>query len=155
MMKKIRIFMLKKKDKCGFTLLEMLLVLALISLIVGITSVHYVNNLPSARLQSTARELAAALRSIKVSARLNHEPKALVLDLNTRQYYVSNNQVKTIPADIWMKVVDSASEEKLEGKHEIVFEPEGATECGRIVLWNERKSVSIQIDPVIGAVVIR
>jgi hypothetical protein len=54
-----------------------------------------------------------------------------------------------------IKVTDPMSGEILNGTYEISVHSGGGIEGGTIQLWTSKKTVSIQIDPVVGAVVIK
>jgi len=41
------------------------------------------------------------------------------------------------------------------GKHQLMLNRNGSTEGGTIVLWNKKKTVRIEIDSIIGAVVVK
>ena len=87
-----------------------------------------------------------------IARRLNLEPKAVVLDLNARLYQLADGTVRSIPDGIRVKVVDTTATEIVEGKHAFTFQPAGVTECDSIILWNDKKSIRMQIDPVVGTV---
>jgi general secretion pathway protein H len=142
---------MRKED--GFTLLEMLIVLFLMTLIVGIATVYFANRLPSSRFTATARELAASMRYARSLAQIKGEAQTLTLDLDAKKYGIEGRPEKSIPADVNVKVVDPVNGDIVEGAYRFVFPAFGGAEGGTVVLWNDKKSVSIDIDPVVGAVV--
>ncbi|NTU42212.1 MAG: prepilin-type N-terminal cleavage/methylation domain-containing protein, partial [Nitrospirales bacterium] len=65
----------------GFTLLELIIVLFLITLILGLSTVFFTTSLSSGRLNSTAREMAAALRHARVMANMRGDSMLFTIDL--------------------------------------------------------------------------
>jgi len=143
------------KINSGFTLLELIIVLSLASLILGLAVIFYANTLPSSKLNATARELSATIRYAKHLAQVNGEKQSLTIDLYSRQYGIEGQRSKQVPPEISIKVMDQLSGEVYKGKYLIVFYPHGGVEGGTIVLSTTKKTVSIQLDPVVGSVVIK
>ena len=53
-----------------------------------------------------------------------------------------------------MKVLDPVSGEVLSGSYQFILSPTGGVEGGTIVLWSSKRSATIQLDPIVGTVVI-
>lgn len=139
----------------GFTLLELLVVLFLTTLIIGIGSVFFASNMPSNRINSTAREISSLIRSAHNSSKIDGQRKTLIFDLDNRSYGLERSRLKKAPQGIKIMVKDSLLGEINRGKYTIVFEPFGSISANAIVLYSDKRSVSIEIDPVIGSVLIR
>jgi general secretion pathway protein H len=139
----------------GFTLLELLLVLSLIVLIMGISTVFFANALPSVRLSSAGRELSATLRDARTQARHNGETQKVVIDFERRRFGIEGKGSREIPPGVMMAVADPDMGEVSRGSYTFVFSGSGATEGGTILLWTRSKRLRIDMDPLIGSVVIR
>ena len=143
-----------RKNK-GFTLLEIIIVLFLITLITGMSTIFLLNALPSNKLNATARTLSATIRQARTLAQIHNEGKTVFIDLDSRKYGIVGLGSKDIPSEISIKVTDPMSGEILKGIYQISVHSSGGVEGGTIQLWTSKKAVSIQIDPVLGAVVIK
>lgn len=139
----------------GFTLLEMIIVTFLIALILGLSTMFFANTLPSSRLNATAREMSATIRHAKHLACINGEKQTITIDLDSKYYDIEGIVRKNIPSAINIKMIDPLLGEIRNGKYPIVFNATGSMEGGTIVLSTGKKSVSIQLDPVVGSVVIK
>ena len=139
----------------GFTLLEVILVLFLMSLILGLSTVFFANILPSSRLNATAREISAAIRYARHRAIINGEKQTMTINLDSRYYSIEGSAQKKIPSGITLKVIDPLLGEVHTGDYLLIFNATGAMEGGTIVLSTEKKTLSIQLDPIVGAAVIR
>ena len=138
---------IRAKD-AGFTLLELIIVLFLMTLILGMSTLFFANVLPSNRLNATIREA----RSL---ARINGVSQVVTIDFDSGQYGIEGRGSREIPSDISIKVIDPAAGEVRQGKYQFIFHPSGGIEGGTIVLWNTKKVIAIEPDPVAGSVVIK
>lgn len=139
----------------GFTLLELIIVLFLIVLILGLSTIFFANTLPSSRLTATAREMSATIRHAKHLALINGEKQTITINLDSRYYGIEGIAHKNIPTGISIKVIDPLLGEIHKGEYPFVFSATGGMEGGTIVLSTKKKTMSIELDPVVGSVVIK
>jgi type II secretory pathway pseudopilin PulG len=139
----------------GFILLELIVVIFLITLIMGIVLVFFANFLPSNRLDATVRNISSTIKHARSLARINNQRQIVTIDLDAKQYGIEGREIKDIPADIGVKIIDPMSGEIFQGKYNFLLHVSGNIEGGAIILWNAKKSVSIQPDPIVGAVIIK
>jgi hypothetical protein len=144
----------QKTDR-GFVFLELIIVLFLITLILGLSTIFFANVLPSNRFNATIREMSATIRHARSLAQIYGEKQIITIDLDSKKYGLEGRGVKEIPSDINIKVIDPLSGEIDQGKYQFFLYPNGGIEGGTIVLWTSKKTVSIQSDPVVGALVIK
>lgn len=141
--------------KDGFTLLEVIIVILLVTLILGMSTVFFAGFLPSASFSATGREVSAVIRHARSLARMNMEKKAVIIDLDSRVYGIEGLITKSFPPEMKITVLDPVSGEMHRGKYTIVFHPTGGMEGGTIILSSSRKIMRIETDPISGAVVIK
>lgn len=149
-----------QNEKCkitdnGFILLELIIVLFLITLILGLSTVFFVHILPSNKFNATVRNISSTIRHARSLAQIYGEEQTITINLDSKKYELEGHGVKEIPSDVHIKIIDPLSGEIHEGKYQLVLYPTGGIEGGTIVLWNSKKTVSIQMDPVVGLVVIK
>lgn len=142
-------------NKNGFTLLEIIIVLALITLVLGLSSVFFAGFLPSAKANAAGRELSGLIRHARSLARMNNESRSVVIDLDGRTYGIEGSAVKSFPPEALIKVIDPVAGEIARGRYPIVFSPAGGTSGGTIVLSWGKKVVRIELDPIVGAVLLK
>ena len=145
----------RMKNRNGFTLLEIILVLFLMAFILGLSTIFFANTLPSSRLHATAREISATIRHARHLALINGDKQTMTINLDSRNYGIEGIAHKNIPTGITLKVTDPLLGEIRKGEYLFIFHATGAMEGGTIVLSTEKKTVSIQLDPVVGSVVIK
>lgn len=136
-------------------MIEIIIVLSLMLLVVGLSAVYYANSLPKFRLNATTREVTADLRKARALARIQNEKQTVFFDLDQRTFGVAKAKKHQIPEGISIRIIHPNTGEITKGSAFIVFYPTGGTEGYSIVLSNEKQTHTIQIDPVVGAAVVR
>lgn len=144
----------KGTDK-GFTLLEMIIVITLVVLILSFATLFFGNSPPGARLNASARELSAMLRYAKMLAQNNGEPQAVLINLDTGRYGIEGVQTRNIPEGINIRVTDPVAGEVSRGNYTVLFHESGIVEGGNITLWNTKRTINIELDPIVGSVVLK
>jgi len=144
-----------KKTWKGFTLLEMIIVLFLITLIMGLSAVFFSNFLPSVKFDTAGREISATIRHARSLARVNMKSQTFVIDLDKKTYNIEGLATKHLPRETLIRVIDPLSGEIVQGNYSIVFNPAGGMEGGTIILSLRKKVLRIDMDPITGAVLNR
>ncbi|MGC2061613.1 MAG: prepilin-type N-terminal cleavage/methylation domain-containing protein [Thermodesulfovibrionales bacterium] len=139
----------------GFTLLELIIVMFLISLIFGISAVFFVNSLPAGKFNAAVRDISSSIRHARALAQINSTTQTVTIDLDAKKYGITGKELKPLPPNVRMKVLDSFSQEVAEGQYAFHFGSSGSSDGGTIVVWNDKKTVSIVIDPVVGTTVVK
>jgi prepilin-type N-terminal cleavage/methylation domain-containing protein len=143
------------KHDTGFTLLEVIIVVFLMVLVLGLATVFFARTLSSSKLNATAREMSATIRSAKSFAEIHGEKQIISIDLDSKSYGIEGKKSKRIPSSVAVKVLDPLTGEIANGKYQIILNAFGGIEGGTIVLSQDKRSVSIAPDPVVGSVMIK
>ena len=72
----------------GFTLLEVIIVMVLITLVIGISTVFFANTLMSSTFNTTVKDISSSLRYVRTLAQIHGERKTLTIDLDARTFSV-------------------------------------------------------------------
>lgn len=147
--------MLRPDPRNGFTLLELIIVMLLISLIMGISTIFFANTFSSSKFNTTIRDISSTIRHSRTLAQIHGERKTVTIDLDSKKFWIEGKKVREIPSDIQIKIIDPLAGEIYEGKYQIVSNALGGIEGGTIVLWSDRRTASIQPDPIVGSVVVK
>ena len=139
----------------GFTLIEIMMVMVLILIVLGVSTVFFSGMLPSQNLSAAGREVSAMLRFARLLAKNGGEPRAVFFNLDTGRYGIQGVQTRRVPQGITLRITDSLEGEITRGEHSILFNESGGVEWGRVTLTGGRKVLHIDLDPVLGAVVLR
>ena len=138
----------------GFTLLEILAVLALLGIALAVTAFSLDGGLERARLDATARDVAAALRHTRTRALVEHRPQWFTLDLNARNFVSPGRGPQDIPAGTTLHVTSAAEDVEHAGQARIRFFADGSSTGGNIELSRKRRGVRIDVDWLTGAVAV-
>jgi prepilin-type N-terminal cleavage/methylation domain-containing protein len=145
----------KERKRNGFTLLEVIIVLTLVVLILGLTTIYFAGFLPGVKFNATGREISAVIRHARSLARMNVQTERLIFDLDEKTYGFEGKDARTIPPHVLITITDPVFGEILHGKYRFVFYPSGAMEGGAISLTGGKKKMRIYLDPITGVVAIK
>jgi len=137
----------------GFTLIEILVVLALAGLILAVTPPLLSKAMPGLQLKSTARELAAGLRFARSRAVSQRTEAVLTLDLEARSATVSGRDKSlSIPEEFDVELVSTRGEMESDTQGSIRFYPDGTSTGGRITLGYKGGGYDLDVDWLTGRV---
>lgn len=142
-----------KKNESGFTLLELMMVMILSLMILGLVMVYFANLFATAKLQATVREFSATLRQARNLAKINGEPEGLTIDLDAREYGLDGRKAKKIPSNLDFKIIDETAGEIQSGRYRLLFEPNWGGAGVAFQISGKKKTVRIQLDPLMGTTV--
>jgi len=141
----------KQKD-AGFSLLEMMIALAILTLAVTVVGVAFGRSSASYRFEAAAQELAMNLREARARALRSGTDVALVIDVDTRLYRLGADQPVQLPSDVGLSVVSAGEVMATARRPVISFSPDGGSTGGAITLSLEDRSTTVNVDWLTGAV---
>jgi general secretion pathway protein H len=139
----------------GVTLLELLVVMALMALIAGLVLPSFGDGVPTSSLKSSARQLAAGLRVARSEAVAQKRETFLVLDLEGRRFKVgSDPREYALPPRVELKLFTAQSDLVSERVGSIRFFPDGGSNGGRITVASGERKFEVDVDWLTGRVAI-
>ncbi len=126
------------RSNAGFTLLELIVVLAIVALGYSAVAVNFSSGNDAMALKAAARDLTSGLRYVRSQAMLSHETATLDFNLSNNSYSLTGqDKIYTLPENIDV-TINTAKEELHDGVAKLRFFPDGSSIGGRIRL--EKKS---------------
>lgn len=136
----------------GFTLLEMLLVVALIAAIGLLAAFAFTGGIAGMQLRSSAKELAAQLRYTRTQAIATGQKQTFTVDPSAHTWSGANGRSGEIPKSLKLSFVGARQTQPREGEGAIVFFNDGASTGGRIQLSAKRAGWNIDVTWLTGEV---
>ena len=118
----------------GFTLIEIVVVIALIGIVATVAALSFSRSLSGARIEAASRDLVAALRYTRGQAIVKGEQKVLVLDLEHNTYQAPAKGSVELPKDMDLRLTTAQQELVDENKGGIRFFPDGSSTGGNIAV---------------------
>ena len=148
------------KNRSGFSLFEMILVLLMIALITGLATPFLFKTLDRIKSQTSARSIATVLRYARSKAISEKTAYTFNANIDTNQYWLNNieteksSEVKQLDSRLRIVEFIDSDEEVNSGPFYIVFFPQGNSSGGKILIEtikdDDKTQYTISLDPVIG-----
>lgn len=129
----------------GVSLLEMLLVIALIGAVSVIAAAAFSGGFRGMQLRSAAKEIAAQLRYTRTRAIATGEPQKFVIDPQARSWQAPDGHDGEIPDALRVSFTGARQAQPAEGVGAIMFFEDGAATGGRIRLSLEQAAWNIDV----------
>lgn len=131
----------------GFTLLEMLVVIVLISIAAGLVGFGLQQGLRSAKERQVVGQMVEALRSTRAKAIVNASTEATVFDLRALSFQAPGRPKKHWPADLQVTLHTAEH-----AGSAVEFYPDGSSTGGNLLLTNGSRRWRIDIGWLTGSV---
>jgi general secretion pathway protein H len=139
----------------GFTLLEVIIVLALGAIMYAVILSVPMGKASAADLKAAARALAAGLRTAQSTAMATRRDALLTVDMETREYITSGEQqVHALPKSLELKLYTAQTEVTSQQRGSIRFYPDGSSTGGRITVSSGERKFLVDVDWLTGRVAI-
>lgn len=139
----------------GFTLIELIVVLAIMGLVVALASPRLHRALPKAELAASAGELAAALRHTRARAIAQGRPAALVVDIGAARYGPAGAPGHPLPKGVEVEIETAADAiDPVARRAAMTFYADGTAAGGRIVLRRGSRAYHLDIDWLTGRIAV-
>lgn len=139
----------------GFTLVELLVVLAIAGMILAVTPPMLSNALPGLQLKAAARQTANALRLTREIAIAQGRPMQWSLDIETGVYRIApGGRGGTLPAGLEISLLSAADEGAGASSGGIRFFPDGTATGGRVMLARNGHGYQVGVNWLTGRVLI-
>ena len=118
----------------GFTLLEILLVMAIIAAATLVAMAAFNGGMRGIQQRAAAREVAAQLRFTRAVAISSGRPQDFVIDPRARSWTAAKGRHGSLPGEGEVEFTGAREVQAEEGKGAVRFFPDGAATGGRIRL---------------------
>lgn len=121
--------------EAGFTLIEMVVVLAILGLMTALILANGTRVSPAVHARAAAAEISAALRSARSEALMSNRSVTFKLDLANRSYQWGQAPSQTLPSDLRLSLLTSRELLAPAGNVGLVrFDPDGGSSGGRVTI---------------------
>ena len=137
----------------GFTLFEMVVVLAILALALALVPPMLGGSRARAELRASARAVAAGLRETRTLAMAHGRAEVFALDLAASSYRgAGDKSAHALPPDVRAALLTVAGERMTDTAAGIRFFPDGSSTGGRVTLLRDGRKIEIAVDWLTGRV---
>ena len=139
----------------GVTLLELLIVIALMGIIAALVVPMFGGPVSTSELRATARQLAAGLRLARSEAVSERRETFLVVDVAGKRFKVDREaREHALPSKVDLKLFTAQNDLVSENVGSIRFYPDGGSNGGRITVASGARKFDVDVDWLTGRVAI-
>jgi general secretion pathway protein H len=139
----------------GFTLIEIILVIAIIALASVLAAAAMGGGFRGMQLKASARQIASNLRYTRAQAIETGQPQSFVIDPHGHHWRAPKARHGDIPAKLGIVFTGAREVQPKAGEGAIVFFPDGAATGGRIRLTSGKSAWNIDVGWLTGQVQVK
>ncbi|MCG8693582.1 MAG: GspH/FimT family pseudopilin [Minwuiales bacterium] len=136
----------------GFTLVELLVVLAIVAIILSFAIPALRHAFPGLEAKTVSQQIATAMRHTRTQAIRENRDAVFIVDVDRRTYRTDSGPPQRIDEETTVSLVTAATELDGSGIGNIRFFPDGTSTGGRITLQNAHRSFEISVDWLTGRI---
>ena len=139
----------------GFSLIEMLVALALFTLSIAVMLPVFGTPRSGARLSPLIMRLAVDLKSARTKAIVSNRPVSVILDPINHSYRIDGDRTSMLPASVRLKLTPDMDRVGEDDSETITFFPDGSSTGGSVILSAQTSSMTLSVGWLTGAMVAR
>lgn len=139
----------------GVSLLEMLLVIALLAAVSVLAAGAMTGGFAGMQLRSQAKQITAQLRYTRTHAISTGQPQRFTIDPQAHTWTAPNDRRGDIPEKLRVRFIGAREVQPRQGEGAIVFFPDGASTGGRVQLSARKAAMNIDVTWLTGEVRLR
>lgn|SRR5690554_5591799 len=129
----------------GYSLLELMVVVALIAALATLSAMVIGQSMPGQQLRGTARDLAADLRYTRARAIASGREQVFVMDLDQRRWRAAGEREGDWPETLRVVATTAREERPALRSAAVRFFPDGSATGGRFVLAYEQAAWRVDV----------
>jgi general secretion pathway protein H len=139
----------------GFTLLELIVVMALLALVSAMIVPRPLAGIGGSQLRSAARQVGAGLRQTRGLAIARNQDAAFTMDVRSGLFRAGGgDRGRRLPQGIEARLITATSEQIDPSSGAIRFFPNGSSTGGRVLLSGAGRHATVAVDWLTGRVAI-
>ncbi|WP_352814579.1 GspH/FimT family pseudopilin [Mesorhizobium sp. M0207] len=142
----------RENTRAGFTLVEMLVVLAIMAVVAAIAAPGIARNYRTRNLETLTSEIATRLRLSRTSAIATARPKQIVINPRAGTIRFDERDTLVLPEDIEMTVTTGLETVAADRQATLTFLPDGSASGVDIGLQRKGQTVRIEVNWLTGLV---
>jgi general secretion pathway protein H len=136
----------------GFTLIEMIVVIAIMALLAASLTVRGNPVSPTTHARAAVRAIAGAMRSARSEAIMSNRSISFTLDSANRRYWWGQSPPETLTADLRVAMLTSRNQMAGDAVGRIRFDPDGGSTGGRVAVAGGDRTWWVGVDWLTGRV---
>jgi general secretion pathway protein H len=140
------------RRQAGFTLLEMIIVIAVLGMALGLVVTRGPMRSPTMEMQAVVNQVAQGLRVARSRAIANNAPVRFTVDIPLHSFSIGSDRPVVLPRTVTIAMTAVSSETAESRLAAIRFYPDGSATGGRIDLAAGQRLAHIGVDWLTGRV---
>jgi general secretion pathway protein H len=141
-----------RRRPSGFTLFEVLVVLAIIGVVTAVVAPAILRGFPGTQAKAAALEIAAALRQARSRAVAENADVAVLFDVAGQAYVLEQTRPRALPEGIRLELYAAQVEQVDAATGGIRFFPDGSATGGQVTVGDEIARYQVDVDWLTGRI---
>jgi general secretion pathway protein H len=141
-----------KTGQRGFTLIELIVVIAIMALLTATLTVRGNPVSPTTHARAAVRAIAGALRSARSQAIMDNRSVSVTIDTANRRYWWGQTPPEALPGDLRLAVLAGRDQMAGDSVARIRFDPDGGSTGGRVAIAGGDRTWWVGVDWLTGRV---
>jgi general secretion pathway protein H len=141
-----------RRHDAGFTLIEIVVVMALMSLMIAMVVGRGLPASPATHLRGAVHQVSGALREARSESVMSNRSVYFNLDTVNRRFWWGNHPAITLTGDLSLALLTASDQTAGDAVGRIRFDPDGGSTGGRVAIAGGDRTLWVGVDWLSGRV---